>query len=124
MSLGWPSAGYRPRQRGVEFRRILIEQGLHIGRPHADEIGGAQSHQAQAGAIAVARIGHLGGAKRHDGAIAVSQQFADLAEREPGGRKPRRQLSRLDEQVFGGDEIAAQLQVASKVEAPVGEHIA
>ena len=108
----------------LELRRILIEQGLHIGRPHAGEIGSAEPHQAQAGAVAIARIGRLRRAKRQDGALAIAEQFADFAEREPCCRKTRRQVRRLDKQVFGGDEIAAQLQVAGKVEAPVGEHIA
>ena len=87
-------------------------------------MGGAKSHQAQPGAIEITRIGQLGGAKRHDGAIAVAKLFADFPEREPCRRKAGREVSRLDEQVFSGHQITAQLQVTGKVEAPVGDHIA
>ena len=87
-------------------------------------IGGAEPHQAQAGAVAIAGIGRLRRAKRQDGALAIAELLADFAQREPGRRKARREVRRLHKQILGGDEIAAQLQVAGKVEAPVGEHVA
>ena len=102
----------------------MIEQRRHIGRPHAGEIGGAEPHQAQPGAVAIAGIGALRGAERGDGALAVAEQFADFAQREPCRGKAGREVRGLDKQVLGGDEIAAQLQIAREIEAPVGEHIA
>ena len=69
-------------------------------------MGSAKSHQAQAGAIAITRIGQLRRAKRHDGAIAVAKLFADFPKREPCRRKAGREVRRLDEQIFGGDQMS------------------
>ena len=111
-------------QRGLEPRRILIEQRPHIGRRHAGQLLGAEPHQPQAGAVAVVRVGVARPAKRRDRRIALAELFANLAEREPGRGKARREFDRLQQQIGGGGEIALQLQVAGEFEPAVGHQIA
>src|SRR6202012_4953292 len=43
-------------QRGLEARRILIEQRLHITLRHLGELLGAKPHQLDRGAMAIPRI--------------------------------------------------------------------
>ena len=111
-------------QRGLEFRRILIEQRAHIGRRHVGQLLGAQQHQPQAGAVAVLGIGCSRFAKRRDRRIALAELFANFAQREPGRGKAGREFGGLRQQIGGGGEIALQLQIARKIEAPVGNQIA
>ncbi len=63
-------------------------------------------------------------AKRRDRRIALAEPFANFPEREPGGGKAGRELGRLQQQIGGGDEVALQLQIARKIEPPVGNQIA
>ena len=72
----------------------------------------------------VVGIGGLRLAEGRDGRFAFAELFANLAEREPRRGKARRKLRRLQQQIGGGNEIAAQLQIARKIEPPVGDHIA
>ena len=111
-------------QRGLEFRRVLIEQRPHIGRRHRRQRFGAEQHQPQAGAMAVVGIGHLRLAKRRDRRVALAELFADFAEREPGRGKAGRELDRLQQQIGGGDQIALELQIAREIEPAVGNQIA
>ena len=111
-------------QRGFESRRVLIEQGLHIGLRHAGHWFGAEPHQSKPGAVAVAGIAGLRLLKRRDRRIVLAELFADIGEREPGGREIRRQFDRLQQQIGGGGQIALQLQVARKFESAVGHQIA
>ena len=74
--------------------------------------------------MAVIGIAGLGLLKRRDGRIMLAELFADIGEREPGGREIRRQLDRLHQQIGGGRQIALQLQIAGKFEPAVGHQIA
>ncbi len=76
-------------QRCLEPRRVLIEQGLHIGLRHRRHSRGAEPHQAQAGAVPVVRIGRAGPAKRGDRFVALAELFAEFPKGEPGGCKIR-----------------------------------
>ena len=111
-------------QRGFKPRRILIEQGLHIGLRHAGHWFGAKPHQSKSGAVAVIGIAGLGLLKRRDGRIMLAELFADIGEREPGGREVRRQLDRLHQQISRRRQIALQLQIAGKFESAIGHQIA
>jgi hypothetical protein len=53
-----------------------------------------------------------------------AKPFANFTECEPGRGKAGRQLGRLQQQIGGGGEIAFQLQIARKIEPPVGHQIA
>jgi len=61
--------------------------------------------------------------ERCDRPIALADPFANLAKREPGRRKIRRQLDSLFEQIGGGNQIALQLQITGEFEATVGNQI-
>jgi len=74
--------------------------------------------------VAIAAIGRAGLAERRDGAGPVLQLFPDVAEREPGGRKVRRDLQRLEQKLGGRRPIACLLMLARPVVAPVGDQIA
>ena len=78
----------------------------------------------QAGAVPILRIGAGRLTERRDRPIALAELLANLAEREPGRWKIRRQLDSLFEQIGGGDQIALQLQITRKFEAAVGNQIA
>ena len=54
----------------------------------------------------------------------LAELFADIGEREPGGREIRRQLDRLQQQIGGGGQITLQLQIAGKFESAVSHQIA
>ena len=69
-------------------------------------------------------VGGLRLAKRCDRGLALAELFANFAEREPGRGKVRRKLDRLQQQIGGGGEIAFQLQIARKIEPPVGHQVA
>ena len=56
--------------------------------------------------------------------IALAELLANFSEREPGGGKAGRKLGSLQQQIGGGDKIALQLQIARKIEPPVGNQIA
>ena len=74
--------------------------------------------------MAIIGIAGLRLLKRRDGRIVLAEFFADIGEREPGGREIRRQLDRLHQQIGGGGQIALQLQIARKFEPAVGHQIA
>ena len=111
-------------QRGLEARRVLIEQRLHIGLRHLGQGLGAEPHQVQAGAVAIVGIGGARLAKRLDRRVALAELLADFAEREPGRGEIRRELDGLHQQIGGGRQVALQLQIARKFEAAVGDQIA
>ena len=62
--------------------------------------------------------------ERRDRRIALAEPFANFAQREPGGGEAGRKFDRLQQQIGGGDKIALQLQIARKIEPPVGNQIA
>ena len=111
-------------QRGFKPRRILVEQGLHIGLRHAGHRLGAEPHQSKASAVAIAGIAGLGLLIRRDRRLMLAELFADAREREPGGCEIWRQLDRLQQKIGGCGQIALQLQVAREFEAAVGHQIA
>ena len=111
-------------QRGLEPRRILIEQCLYVGRWHRRYVLGAEPHQMQAGAVPILGVGGVRVAKRRHGRLALAELPADLAEGKPGRGKFRRQLDCLKKQIGGGGQIALQLQIAREFVAAVGHQIA
>ena len=72
----------------------------------------------------VVGIGSQRLAKRRDGRIAFAEPLADFAEREPGRGKAGREFGRLQQEIGSRNQIALQLQVARKIEPPVGNQIA
>ena len=111
-------------QRRFEFRRVLIEQGTHIGRRHARKLLGAEQHQPQACTVPVVGIGRLRLAKRRDGPFAFAELLPNVSQREPRRGKAGCKVGGLQQQVGGGNQIALQLQVARKIEPAVGNQIA
>ena len=111
-------------QRGLEFRRVLIEQRPHIGLWHRRHLLGAEPHQPQAGAVPILGIGFFRLSKRRDRRVTLAELPTNFAEREPGGSKAGREFRRLQQQIGGGGEIAFQLQIARKIEPPVSHQIA
>src|SRR5437588_11971291 len=69
--------------------------------------------------VGVARL-----AERGDRFIALAELLANVGKREPRRGEARRKLDRLFEQIGGSGEISLELQVARKVEAPIGYQIA
>ena len=69
-------------------------------------------------------IGCLRFAKRRDRRIALAELFANFAQREPGGGKAGGKFGGLQQKIGGGGQIALQLQIAGKIEPPVGNQIA
>ena len=72
----------------------------------------------------IRRIGCDRLAVRFDRRAVLIQLLLHLAEREPGRGKPGGEFRRLRHQIRGCCEIAAQLQVAREIVAPVGDQIA
>ena len=54
----------------------------------------------------------------------LAELLANFSERKPGGGEAGREFRGLQQQIGGGGEIAFQLQIARKVEPPVGHQIA
>ncbi len=108
----------------LEMRRILIEQGLHIGLRHLGELLVAQPYQMQAGAVLVLRVGLARFPECGDGLVALTEFLAEFAEREPRGCEIGRELERLLQQVGGGGQVALELEVARELEAAVGPEVA
>ena len=86
--------------------------------------GSAPSRISKPGAVAVLGIARAPSERPRSAASRSPSCFADLAKREPGGGEIRRQFDRLLQQVGGGGQVAAQLQVAGEIEAAVGHQIA
>jgi len=119
-----------------EFRRLIgdeqleplpdeVELGPEVGETFADNaLDKARTAAAATGAVAIAAIGLKGLAERRDGAGPVLQPFADVAEREPRGRKVRRNLQRLSEKLGRRRKVARRFILARPVVAPVGDQIA
>ena len=78
----------------------------------------------QTRAVAILRVGRPRLFERRDGAVALAQLLAQLAEREPGRGIAGRQLERLHQQIGGGGEIALGREIARPFEAAVGEQMA
>ncbi len=111
-------------ERGIEARRILVEQGADIGRWHRIWHVDAKPDEAQAGAMAILRVGALRRPECRDGARPFTELLAQIAERKPCRGKARCHLDRLDQQVGGAQPVAAGRQIHRKPIAPVGEEIA
>ncbi len=69
-------------------------------------------------------IGRFGFAERRGRSFPLAELLANFSERKPGGGEARREFRRLQQQIGGSGEIAVQLQIARKVEPPVGHQIA
>lgn len=74
--------------------------------------------------MAIVGIGRDGPAKRRDGIAMQIEPLLELAKRKPGGGKAGSQLHGLHHDPGSAFKIAAQLQIASKVVAPVRHQIA
>ena len=112
-------------QRGVEIRRVLVEQPPHIDAGHRRRrLADAETGQMQPRAVIILAVGIARRRKRGDGAIAVAHRLADRGQREPGGGEARRGLQHLREDVGRGGCIAALEIVQRPLIAPVGDQIA
>ena len=63
-------------------------------------------------------------AKRRDRRLALAEPLANFSEREPGRGKAGRKIGGLQQQIGGGGKIAFQLQIARKIEPPIGHQVA
>src|SRR5262249_60920220 len=91
---------------------------------HGWERSGAGWQRGPGGAVATAGTAPPRLTEGIHGRREVAELSPDLAEREPGRGKVRRQLHRLLQQVGRRREVAAQLQVAREIVAAVGNQIA
>ena len=75
-------------------------------------------------AVAILRVSGLRLLEGRNGAVAVAQFLAHVAEREPGRGITGREFQRLRQQIAGGGKIALGRQVARPFEAAVGDQVA
>jgi hypothetical protein len=109
----------------IEARRIVIEQGAHVGGRHrARRIADAKPGETERRAMPVIGVGRTRPRERLDRSSAVAEPLAHLAEPEPGGGKIRRPLDRLREQIGGGLQIATRLEVARMLITAIGDQVA
>jgi hypothetical protein len=74
--------------------------------------------------VPVVGIGRFGLLKRRGRSLVFAKLLPNFSERKPGGGEAGRKLGGLQQQIGGGGKIAPQLQIARKVEPPVGHQIA
>ena len=111
-------------QHVLEARRVLIEQGLHIGLRHLRQLRIAEAYQMQMSAMLIARVGIARFAKGRNRLVALAELRADFAEREPGRGEIRCEFDRLLDEIGGSWQITLELEVARELEAAVGHQIA
>ncbi len=112
-------------KRAIEARRVLVEQCAHVTvQRRGRRIGRAESREMQGRTVAIVRVGGQRLVECRARAFAVAQRLAHFSQREPRGRKSRREFHGLRVQVGGRHEIAIGRVGARAVVAAVGDQVA